>query len=529
MKNGRATIAAALLLAACAQVREPGGGAKDTQAPRLVHADPENGSTGFTSDRILLRFDERVKLDRASDKLLISPPLKAKPDVRMVGSDGVSIELRAPLDANTTYLFNLGDAIADLSEGNPASGLVYVVSTGDHIDSLQVRGTVHDAATGEPAKGVLVMLYVPANDSGFTRGAPDYFTRTAANGDFSLEHLRPGNFSLFALLDKNGNYRYDLPNESIAFLGSAITVAANDSIDQDLALFREAPSEQAVLGARVTADAAVRVALARPAGALAIANVDWEGGQLSWIQERNPIGDTILFWPSDTALLEGRTFQLAEDGVVLDTLRYERREKMPFDVGVSLGREVAGGADTYHLRTTRPIARIDRARIEAQSPEGLALAVAPTLGDGGPRRVQLRTADPRDVRITLLPGAITDVYGGTQDTLRFQLRPAAISETGALMVKVSGSIGDHPILQLLGARDQVLREDILPLEGGRIGWKLLPPGTYTLRLLDDADNNGRWTTGVFVSRILPERAWRHAGTVTVRAGWDVEVEWNVAE
>ena len=80
MKRTFAAIAV-LMLAACAQVRELQGGEKDTDAPVLLTAEPPNRTTHFISDRITLRFSERVKLDRVRDRLLVSPPLDKAPDV----------------------------------------------------------------------------------------------------------------------------------------------------------------------------------------------------------------------------------------------------------------------------------------------------------------------------------------------------------------------------------------------------------------------------------------------------------------
>ena len=128
------------LLAACAQVKEPQGGPKDTEPPHLLSAEPADGSIRFSGKRIVLHFDERVKLDRVRERLLVSPPLAKAPDVMVSGSKDVAITLNAPLAANTTYTFNIGEAVQDLSEGNPAAGLSFVVSTGDHVDSLSVKG-----------------------------------------------------------------------------------------------------------------------------------------------------------------------------------------------------------------------------------------------------------------------------------------------------------------------------------------------------------------------------------------------------
>ena len=121
------TVAVILLVAACAQTRELTGGEKDTEAPILVSADPPDGTVRFTADRIVLRFNERVKLDRVRDRLLISPPLDKPPDVNVRAGQEVTIALRAPLKANTTYTFNLGTTLAPgarlllATDANPAS------------------------------------------------------------------------------------------------------------------------------------------------------------------------------------------------------------------------------------------------------------------------------------------------------------------------------------------------------------------------------------------------------------------------
>ncbi|HMZ50295.1 MAG TPA: Ig-like domain-containing protein, partial [Flavobacteriales bacterium] len=120
-----------LLFAACAQTRELSGGAKDTIAPLLLSAEPPDGTVRFANDRITLRFNERVRLDRVRDRLLISPPLEKIPDVTIRAGQEVVIHLRAPLLPNTTYTFNIGDAVTDITENNSAAGLTYVVSTGN--------------------------------------------------------------------------------------------------------------------------------------------------------------------------------------------------------------------------------------------------------------------------------------------------------------------------------------------------------------------------------------------------------------
>ena len=82
-----------VLLAACAQIREPQGGPKDTEPPKLLSSEPVDGSIRFSGKRIVLHFDERVKLDRVRERLLVSPPLAKAPDVLVSGSKDVVITL----------------------------------------------------------------------------------------------------------------------------------------------------------------------------------------------------------------------------------------------------------------------------------------------------------------------------------------------------------------------------------------------------------------------------------------------------
>ena len=236
MKKNAFFVASALLLGACAQVREPQGGPKDTVAPLLLQADPPNNSTRFASQRIVLRFSERVKLDRVRDKLLISPPLVSPPDVLVSGGSNVIIDLNGPLAPNTTYTFNIGDAVQDLTESNGAAGITYVVSTGEWLDSLSVIGSVVNAATDLPEEGALVMLHDELDTAGLVRGSPAYFTRTDKQGGFHLDHLRSGRFKLSALRDQNADRRFDLPNEDVAFADSLVDPV--DSHVQVLRLFR---------------------------------------------------------------------------------------------------------------------------------------------------------------------------------------------------------------------------------------------------------------------------------------------------
>ena len=515
-------------LGGCAQVREPTGGPVDETPPRLVLAEPPTGSTGVRPERILLSFDERIKLDRVRDNLVISPPLAVAPDVRVTGGRTVEVRLNAPLEQGTTYVFNFGNSVLDLTEGNAASDLNYVIATGENLDSLTIQGTVRVANSGMAAPDVPVMAYPADDTTGFTQGRPRYLTRTGARGEFLFHHLAPGRYQVYALRDKNGNLRYDLPNEEVAFLEGPTEARPLDTLggrSLDLWLFREHPRQQAILDHSVTENGAWRWVFAKPVNEVSIADLARRGGRTTWRMEVSEGRDTVLAWPSDTTALDAGEYEVSADDVALDTLKYRRDQAMPFLLEISPPRTREGTHHLFSLRTSRPVAALDQDK---------ALAI----GTSGDQPVALRS-DPDEVRsflveapaamerLILFPGAVKDIYGGTHDTLRVSLGRADPTELGLLRVELrtperAEGLQWLEFLDRQGAVAQRLVVDTIP---GTYTWPMTPPGIYELRLFHDTNENGRWDPGRLDDRQQPEVRLRLEGPVNVRPNWEVDVVW----
>ncbi len=518
-----------LLVCACAQIREPQGGPKDTAPPQLLSAEPPDGSIHFTGKRIVLHFDEKVKLDRVREKLLVSPPLAKAPDVAVERGTNVVIGLNAPLAANTTYTFNIGDAVQDLTEGNSAAGLAFVLSTGDHVDSLSVSGHVVEAATGLPAADVLVLLYAVGDTGNVRTAPPSYFTRTKADGGFSLTHLRGGAMRLYALKDRNGNYRYDLPSEEIAFLNGTID-PVQKPVEQ-LFLFQPVSPVQLIKEAKVLDERGWRIVFARRAGEVALHALDRQGGKLTWWPQWNKDRDTALFWPSDTTLLNGQRFAVAGQDSLLDTLTYRPSGEMPFYLSLSAGVNPLTGE--LQIASSRPVAAVNVEHTVLRV-DSVATPWVPTLDSNARCIIGTGLHPLAGSRLSLVcyPKAVLGAMGGTNDTTRLAVGIADQRTLGKLRVELvpdSGMTFTGPwVLQLLTEKGGVLREALLD-SLSTVAWHELPPGSYGLKLIDDRNGDHRWSTGSFLPPLQPERVYLLADPVKVRAGWAVEATWKVGE
>ena len=217
---------------ACASTGSPDGGPYDEMPPKFVRATPEPNATNNTRKKISIEFDEFIQLERASEKVIISPPQQETPEVRVNGKR-VQVEFFDSLRANTTYTIDFGDAIVDNNEGNPMGNFSYAFATGDVIDSLQVSGTVLNAENLEPIKGIQVGLHKNLSDTALTSLPFDRISRTDSRGEFTIRGIAPGQYRIYALMDGNQNYLFDSKTEAIAFTDSLVIPSSIPSSRQD--------------------------------------------------------------------------------------------------------------------------------------------------------------------------------------------------------------------------------------------------------------------------------------------------------
>jgi len=211
----------------CARPVTPEGGPKDIDPPRVTGCSPANYSPGFAGTTFRVDFNEFINLKNPAAEIFISPPMKKDPDIRLRGKSLI-LRFADSLAPNTTYSVTFGNSLTDLTEGNVLKGFRYVFSTGTHVDSLSIRGTLLTAFDRQPKKDVLAGLYSDNNDtipfdSLPLRVAPYYITRTDELGKYIFHNLKTGEFRLFALADQNSDLVFNQPGEKIAFYDSLVT------------------------------------------------------------------------------------------------------------------------------------------------------------------------------------------------------------------------------------------------------------------------------------------------------------------
>lgn len=523
-----------LLNTGCAKIIAPTGGEKDTIAPKIVlEKSTPNLQTNFRPLKISLTFDEWVQLNQPTQQVVVSPPLSKSPNIALLGKT-VTLDLsEETLRENATYTINFGEAVQDYTERNSAKNLRFVFSTGNYIDSLTVGGRVTNNSTGTAAKDVLVMLYDNLNDTVVRTERPFYFAKTDKDGRFLVQNVRSGTFKIFALIDENFNYRYDTEAEQIGFLFKNITVSGSDSVAPDVALSVFLPNPMLRRTASLTKEYGhLRLAYNQPLYDSLFVRAE-PSFPTDYIEQSK---DTLHFWYADTTT--SRILYVNDGKEYFDTVRvnlpksanfYKKNKKTNLQLPEGKKRKTTilqNPHQPLELVFKHPFYDIDTAKW-LLTEDTLQKRVKPYFQRFGSSMKNLAVHYPwregMPYQLTLLPGAVKDVFGLENDTIVLDYTVDAAKNYGNIEVVVTGLSKDSSyVVQLLNAQDKVVETIVVNNETEiRQKYKALPTGNYKLKWIEDINGNGRWDTGKYPNR-YPEKI-KIGASEELRPNWDLEL------
>lgn len=540
MRQNRFLFILLLFLYGCAQIVAPTGGPRDVTPPAVVKEQPPQGTTNYTGKSIRITFDEFFTLNNPLENIIFSPPLTTTPNYK-IKRKSLVIEWEDTLLPNKTYNIILSNAIKDYTEGNPLSIYQYAFSTGDEIDTASIQGTIINAETREPQKDLFIFLYDQFEDSLPIMAQPQYLTKSKADGSFQFKNITEGEYKIFALQDMNGNLRFDLPGEGIAFLDEPIQTDQEDTID--LAFFTEDHQPFLISPLTVNRNGEYRFKLNKSCVFPQQNNLRLiTSHDLQFYEEWSPGGDTLTLFTTplseeDTAQIEitiseyqsidtlilapykpistglwGRTatpppaqVSALHAGSLYEplTLRFDPPISPTPEIPYTLIRKDKEGEDTsYHtLSTDQPITRM--------------LPVEYPFEPG------------KEYTILFRDSLFQGYHGRLNDSIQIRFKMKTERDYGTLSILYRFKNQDCSyIVELLDSKSKVVYKQILS-ESQRVNYEHLTPGNYKVRFIFDRNRNGKWDTGNYLKKIQPERILLHDQQFTVRGFWELEEEIEV--
>jgi hypothetical protein len=540
-------IALASIIAGCAQILPLSGGEKDTEPPKILSAKPSNYSTNFNAKQIEFQFDEYVKLSKISQEFISSPPLKYRPEFIEKGKS-VVMKISDTLQPNTTYNMNFGNGIVDFTEGNPLDSNLFVFSTGDALDSMDVIGQVIDAYTGKEVKDVTAILHKSMSDTALFTLRPDYIAKTQEDGTFQLGFLPISMFQLFVVEDKNSNYKVDGSAERVGFLMNSVN-SADDSIIHKIKLFKPTPEAQLITKQKPQDFTTASMKFDLPVKEFSMTPIN-EQEEIGFYEVWNDTRDSLTFTVFPGRSQDSLQLLIKADSII-DTVIYKMPSYEKFLKSIEKGK--ASVSFSFQANTTASAHKyFDTLFIEGNHPfsevnrDSISLVVA---GDTLPSdSFQLITTPieagsltafvpkvaviypwRQDVQHQLIyyPGAITDVYGlNNSDTLTQSFKTLSFEDYGKLTLKFEDWPKGQLVLEILDSKGEVIKKEFITNQTKVIDYDIIQPGKYGMRIIIDSDENGKWTTGDIKTRRQPEEIYYFPKQIDVRANWEIDYDWK---
>ncbi len=523
-------IVGSLFMASCANKVSPTGGEKDIKPPVVKETDPINAAIDFHEKIIKLKFDEFVQLTDLNGQLLISPLMPFAPEIKAAKKE-ILIKLPDSLRENTTYTINFGKAIADINEGNALENYRFIFSTGLIIDTLMLHGTVREAKSNQVLKGLSVLMYrkegLMSPDSLIFTKRPEYFSKTDEKGAYTISNIAEGKYFVFVVDDKNSNYKCD-EEEQMGFIESEIKIPGQSVVD-----FNVSPQEFPVLKILKVSKKDkyyAAIGLNKPNTVALVEELNYATKRKSLV-EWSVNRDTLMVYAKDT-LQDSIKLRFYDDKMLNDTVeiklgsgitKKKEQEKLSLFV-----YQIPQSSDTtlsLMFKSEHPI-KVCNKYAYIYHDTILEDSVIIKLKPGDIQRecnVNYNWRRGEKYRVMILPGAITDIYGLMNDTLNKSFGMANDRLSGVLIVKMKGLKAEkNYLLQLTSEKLDVMKQ-LEVRNDGEVKFEFLNPDAYKIRLVEDDDNNKKWTLGDFRSKKQPERVVV-SDRLQVRANWELETE-----
>lgn len=517
------TVLGALLMQ-CASPGSIQGGPKDETPPSVdsLKSSP-TPQTNFTPRKIIITFDEWVKLDDPFSQIFISPPLEKRPKYLLKGKSLIiTFDESEKLQENTTYILNLGTSVQDITESNPVEDYQFVFSTGDQLDSLGFGGVVTDALTGEPIENVSVMLYENLADSAIATLPPAYFVRTGKDGQYRFDHLKAGTFQLLGYLDEDLDFRYNSETEALGFIPEVIsTEAVNDSTFS----FSLSLGPPPVYLDKVDSTISGLLVLSYSGPILDTASLTVTSDRIRHYDRIN--NQLRLYYHPDSLPVRIITENIKG---LRDTINVLAEKKILFDVK---NLEIARLNPTFlpgeplSFMANWPILSLDTSLIQLNKQNNdLFLPLDTASVNFNVFHIKYPWVADSSYVLTLLPGAVLFENDIPHDTLEYRIKPVAPESLASLVVTLTAD-GDYKLppqfLLHLKQKDKIIEHKTVSEINKKVTFAALKPGAYNLEIIWDENQNGIWDPARYPGR-LPAEQIQKVEIDNLRINWIQETE-----
>lgn len=259
----------------CANERAITGGPEDKQAPQVSFSTPLNESVKVDpSTEIFIKFDEQMKQSTFASALQIWPRPPGGYELK-TGWTWLKVSFNEILEEDVTYLLTLDKGAQDLRGNGLESTYVLAFSTGEDLNSGQLRGVIHGSRDIKKNGDLYLYRQFDLPLSELRKLPADYIFQPDDDGRFELPYLAERSYMLFYHWDRNQNKLID-GDDYFGRPESASVLAQADSVENMHKIWPHLiPLDQIkLLGVSRLAETLIQIRTSRPVTNEALSKLD---------------------------------------------------------------------------------------------------------------------------------------------------------------------------------------------------------------------------------------------------------------
>lgn len=514
-----------IALSGCAAGGQLTGGPKDVSPPLLnEELSPLGKKTNFFPSKLEFFFDEFVQVKDPAKQVLVSPPLTYIPKVRERGKKVIfEFDPKEVLRNDATYTINFGESIVDFREGNKLTNFTYVFSTGDFIDSLSLKGQILDALTNKGDEDIVVFLYDNTHDSIVRSEKPLYFAKPDKNGYFEFRNIKSDTFKIFAISDKNLNYKYDLENEKIAFPDSLYyldtsfqkTIRLRSSLP--IPMMKKLTHEtrtygRAIIQYNTPLKSPVPVTLSDTS---VIFSTDIQNDSLVIYYETK--SDSFqVYLPEDTLQIKpGNKDKFIKDNPFKSLSRSHKDKIVPSDSLVIHFNFPVININSDGITVSDAIGPLDENNFYLSANKKSLIFKTPWKAG-------------EEYEVFIDSAALVSIHGQVNNPLKFNLEALMKDKTASLLITIKelDTLASY-VFSVLSGQNVVFSDRIENMNSTYYKVENLLPLQYDFEIFEDVNKNGQWDPGDYDLKRQPEFFVKIlGGKIRENRDTDVEILWN---
>ena len=328
--------------------------------------------------------------------------------------------------------------------------------------------------------------------------------------------------------------------DSVVFETKTTTMYDQNALNLTLYMFSEVDSTQVLLEKKLVEEGLLRFVFRHPAKEAVVMTPEMLPDTFNLVTMHSAEYDTIK-WYFTPNVKDSLWVQVKYDTVINDSSRYSlkfkepggnrRRKTEPKKLTVSnnlLGRGGLISGQDFILKFSEPI--IDyQMRDSAVFKRDTAVyynRLTFEKADEYGMEYCLTTPFSADSSYSIeIPDSVFfGIRGRTNDVIKADFHVLKDDEYGNIYITVIPPKGmKQVVVQLTNESGKVLKEQVITKKE-EVMFDYLMPAKYKLRALLDADGNGKWSTGNYPLRLLPETIVEYKDPLEIKAGWDIDLE-----